>query len=254
MKSNYLEQLNEAQREAVLQSEGPVMIIAGAGSGKTRVLTYRIAHLLEKGIDAFHILSLTFTNKAAREMRDRIERIAGNEAKNLWMGTFHAVFAKVLRIESEKLGFPSNFTIYDTDDSKSLLKDIIREQGLDDKIYKPDVVLNRISAAKNNLYSWKEYQDNPSFVSDDHSSGRPKIGQLYELYVKRCFKASGMDFDDLLFNMHVLLARYPEILHKYQHKFRYILVDEFQDTNFACLLYTSPSPRDRTRYRMPSSA
>ncbi len=233
MKSNYLEQLNEAQKAAVVQTDGPVMIIAGAGSGKTRVLTYRIAHLLEKGVDAFHILSLTFTNKAAREMRERIERIAGNEAKNLWMGTFHAVFAKILRIEAEKLGFPSNFTIYDTDDSKSLLKDIVKEQGLDDKIYKPDVVLHRISAAKNNLYSWKEYQDNPSFVSDDHSSGRPKIGHLYELYVKRCFKASGMDFDDLLFNMHILLSKYPDVLHKYQHKFRYILVDEFQDTNFA---------------------
>ena len=233
MKENYLEELNDAQKAAVVHANGPVMIIAGAGSGKTRVLTYRIAHLIKLGVDAFNILALTFTNKASKEMRERITHIAGTEAKNLWMGTFHAVFAKILRIESEKLGYPSNFTIYDTDDSKSLLKDIIREQGLDDKIYKPDVVLNRISAAKNNLYSWQEYQANVHFVSDDHSSGRPKIGQLYEIYAKRCFKASGMDFDDLLFNMYVLLTRYPDLLHKYQHKFKYILVDEFQDTNYA---------------------
>jgi DNA helicase-2/ATP-dependent DNA helicase PcrA len=233
MKDNYLAELNEAQQAAVIQTDGPIMIIAGAGSGKTRVLTYRIAHLLRNGVDAFNVLALTFTNKASKEMRERIAHIVGSEAKNLWMGTFHAVFAKILRIEAEKLGYPSNFTIYDTDDSKSLLKDIIREQGLDDKLYKPDVVYNRISSAKNNLYSWSDYQANATFVSDDYSSGRPKIGQLYEIYVKRCFKASGMDFDDLLFNMWVLLSRYPDILHKYQHKFKYILVDEFQDTNFA---------------------
>jgi DNA helicase II / ATP-dependent DNA helicase PcrA len=233
MKPDYLKDLNEAQQAAVVHTDGPVMIIAGAGSGKTRVLTYRIGHLLKNGVDAFNILALTFTNKAAREMRERIEKIAGREAKNLWMGTFHAVFAKILRIESGKLGYPSNFTIYDTDDSKSLLKDIIREQGLDDKIYKPDVVLNRISSAKNNLYNWKEYQENINFSKDDYSSGRPKLGELYELYVKRCFKASGMDFDDLLFNMYVLISRFPEVLHKYQHKFKYVLVDEFQDTNYA---------------------
>ncbi|MBK8363463.1 MAG: UvrD-helicase domain-containing protein [Bacteroidetes bacterium] len=233
MKDNYLAELNEAQQAAVIHTDGPVMIIAGAGSGKTRVLTYRIGHLLHKGVDAFNILALTFTNKASKEMRGRIEKITGSEAKNLWMGTFHAVFAKILRIEAEKLGYPSNFTIYDTDDAKSLLKDIIKEQGLDDKLYKPDVVLNRISSAKNNLYSWSEYQKNVEFVGDDYSSGRPKLGQLYELYVKRCFKASGMDFDDLLFNVWVLINKYPEILHKYQHKFKYILVDEFQDTNFA---------------------
>jgi len=233
MNENYLQELNEAQRAAVLQMEGPVMIIAGAGSGKTRVLTYRIGHLLHQGTDAFRILALTFTNKAAREMRERIEKIAGGEARNLWMGTFHAVFAKILRIEASRLGYPSNFTIYDTDDSRSLLKDIIREQGLDDKIYKPDVIHNRISAAKNNLYSWQEYQDNAGFVSDDHSSGRPKTGLIYELYAKRCFKASGMDFDDLLYNMYVLLSKFPDVLHKYQHKFAFILVDEFQDTNYA---------------------
>ena len=234
MNDNYLNELNAAQREAVLHTNGPAMIIAGAGSGKTRVLTYRIGHLMKSGVDAFRILALTFTNKAAKSMRERIERIVGSgEARNLWMGTFHAVFAKILRIESARLGFPSNFTIYDTDDAKSLLKDIIREQGLDEKLYKPDIVLNRISSAKNNLYSWKEYQDNPGFVGDDHSSGRPKISLIYELYVKRCFKASGMDFDDLLFNMYVLLTKFPDVLNKYQHKFSHILVDEFQDTNYA---------------------
>ena len=233
MSENYLENLNEAQRAAVVHTDGPVMIIAGAGSGKTRVLTYRIAHLLQKGVDAFNILALTFTNKASKEMRERIEKIMGNEAKNLWMGTFHAVFAKILRIEAEKLGYPQNFTIYDTDDAKSLMRDIVRENGLDDKMYKPDVILKRISAAKNNLYSWKDYQDNINFVNDDITSGRPKMGQLFELYSKRCFKASGMDFDDLLYNMWVLINKSPEALHKYQHKFKYVLVDEFQDTNYA---------------------
>ncbi|HQV99152.1 MAG TPA: UvrD-helicase domain-containing protein, partial [Bacteroidia bacterium] len=233
MKDNYLAELNDAQQAAVLHTDGPIMIIAGAGSGKTKVLTHRIGHLLKNGVDAFNILALTFTNKASKEMRGRIEKITGSEAKNLWMGTFHAVFAKILRIEAEKIGYPSNFTIYDTDDAKSLLKSIINEQGLDDKLYKPDIVLNRISTAKNNLYSWSEYQKNAEFVGDDYSSGRPKLGQLYELYVKRCFKASGMDFDDLLYNMWVLLSKYPDVLHKYQHKFKYILVDEFQDTNFA---------------------
>src|SRR5689334_17488998 len=233
MPENYLEHLNDAQRAAVVHTDGPVMIIAGAGSGKTRVLTYRIAHMLANGVDAFNILALTFTNKASKEMRGRIEKIMGNEAKNLWMGTFHAVFAKILRIESEKLGYPHNFTIYDTDDTKSLMRDIIKENGLDDKMYKPEVVLNRISSAKNNLYSWKDYQDNINFISDDINSGRPKMGQLFELYAKRCFKASGMDFDDLLYNMWVLLNKSPETLYKYQHKFKYVLVDEFQDTNFA---------------------
>jgi DNA helicase-2/ATP-dependent DNA helicase PcrA len=233
MSEKYLEHLNEAQRAAVVHKDGPVMIIAGAGSGKTRVLTYRIAHLLAGGVDAFNILALTFTNKASKEMRARIEKIMGTEAKNLWMGTFHAVFAKILRIESEKLGYPHNFTIYDTDDTKSLMRDLLKENGLDDKMYKPEVVLNRISAAKNNLYSWKDYQDNINFVNDDITSGRPKMGQLFELYSKRCFKASGMDFDDLLYNMWVLLNKSPEALYKYQHKFKYVLVDEFQDTNFA---------------------
>jgi DNA helicase-2/ATP-dependent DNA helicase PcrA len=232
MNPNYLEELNEPQKAAVLNTEGPVMIIAGAGSGKTRVLTYRIAHLLRTGVDAFQILALTFTNKASKEMRNRIEKITGAEARNLWMGTFHAVFAKILRIEAEKLGYPQNFTIYDTDDAKSLMRDLLRENNLDDKLYKPETVLNRISAAKNNLYSWTEYQNNATFVSDDIAAGRPKTGMLYEQYVKRCFKASGMDFDDLLFNMYILLNRFPDVLHKYQHKFKYVLVDEFQDTNY----------------------
>lgn len=233
MNPHYLEELNPPQRKAVEATEGQVMIIAGAGSGKTRVLTYRIAHLLNLGVDAFNILALTFTNKAAKEMRSRIENTTGSEARNLWMGTFHAVFAKILRIESERIGYPRNFTIYDTDDATSLMKDLLKEQGLDDKVYKPSVVLNRISAAKNNLYSWKQYQDNIDFTNEDYTSGKPKMGLLYELYVKRCFKASGMDFDDLLFNMYLLIKKDEDILLKYQRKFKYILVDEFQDTNFA---------------------
>lgn len=231
---NYLDQLNDVQRAAVMQTEGPVMIIAGAGSGKTRVLTYRIAHLMEKGVDPFSILSLTFTNKAAREMKDRIGRlVGGNEARNLWMGTFHSVFARILRSEAEKLSYPSNFTIYDTDDSKSLIRDILKEQNLDDKIYKPSVVLNRISSAKNNLFNWHEYQNSSELVSDDRSTGKPKMGMLFELYSKRCFKAGAMDFDDILYNTWKLFQDFPDVLYKYQLKYRYVMVDEFQDTNFA---------------------
>jgi DNA helicase II / ATP-dependent DNA helicase PcrA len=230
---DYLNGLNEPQRQAVLCIKGPVMIIAGAGSGKTRVLTFRIAHMLRSGVDAFNILALTFTNKAAKEMKSRIAGVVGKEANNLWMGTFHSVFAKVLRFEGERLGYPSNFTIYDTDDSLGLLKDIIKEQGLDDKIYKPNMVYNRISAAKNNLCGPGEYQSNQQIQADDRSSGRPKIGQLYELYSKRCFKAGAMDFDDLLFKTYILLKNFPDVLHKYQSKFKYIMVDEFQDTNYA---------------------
>ena len=197
--SEYLQQLNEAQCDAVVQTEGPVMIIAGAGSGKTRVLTFRIAHLLNNGVDAFQILALTFTNKAAREMKDRIHKVAGNEAKNLWMGTFHSVFAKILRVEANKIGFPSNFTIYDSDDSKSLMRDILKEQGIDDKTYKPSVVLNRISQAKNNLYNWQQYAHNPEIISEDKSTGRPMTATLFEMYSKRCFNSSAMDFDDILY-------------------------------------------------------
>ncbi len=230
--SEYLQQLNEAQCDAVVQTEGPVMIIAGAGSGKTRVLTFRIAHLLNNGVDAFQILALTFTNKAAREMKERINKVAGTEAKNLWMGTFHSVFAKILRIEADKIGFPTNFTIYDSDDSKSLMRDILKEQNLDDKTYKPSVVLNRISSAKNNLYNWQQYAHNPEVLSEDKSTGRPLTATLFEMYSKRCFNASAMDFDDILYYTWKLFQDHPDVLYKYQNKFKYIMVDEFQDTNY----------------------
>jgi DNA helicase-2/ATP-dependent DNA helicase PcrA len=234
MSKNYLDELNPVQRAAVECTEGPVMIIAGAGSGKTRVLTYRIAHLMKKGVDPFNILSLTFTNKAAREMKERIAKIVGaGEAKNIWMGTFHSVFARILRSEAEKIGYPSNFTIYDTDDAKSLIKTILKEQGLDDKIYKPGSVLSRISSAKNNLISAQAYLKNPQIQEEDRMSVKPKMGIIYQIYSNRCFKAGAMDFDDLLFNTNVLLRDFPAVLHKYQHKFKYILVDEYQDTNFS---------------------
>lgn len=234
MNASYLDELNPTQREAVLNTEGPVMIIAGAGSGKTRVLTYRIAHLLNKGVDAFNILSLTFTNKAAREMKERILKIVNStESANLWMGTFHSVFARILRYEADKLGYPSNFTIYDTDDSKSLIKTILNEMGLDDKIYKPSLVLNRISSAKNNLISAREYLSKPEILEEDRQNAKPKLGLVYEAYEKRCFKSSAMDFDDLLFKTNILFRQYPDILYKYQQKFKYIMVDEYQDTNFS---------------------
>ena len=236
---NYLEQLNEAQREAVVNTEGPSMIIAGAGSGKTRVLTYRIAYLMgAKGVDPFNILSLTFTNKAANEMRHRIESVVGNEARNLWMGTFHSVFARILRAEGGRLGYPSNFTIYDTDDSKSLIKNIVSELKLDDKVYKPNVVLNRISGAKNRLISWREYTENPAYRSEDEAAGKPHMGKIYKTYVERCFKADAMDFDDLLFNTNVLFREHIDALNKYQQRFQYVLVDEFQDTNLSQYLIT----------------
>lgn len=231
---DYLADLNERQKEAVLYTEGPLMIIAGAGSGKTKVLTTRIAHLMKQGVDAFHILALTFTNKAAREMKERVERIlGGTEARNLYIGTFHSVFARILRAEAPQLGFPQNFSIYDSDDSKSLIKTLVREENLDEKVYKPNQVLNRISSAKNGLIGWAEYQEDFEFRQEDQRANRPMISKLYELYVKRCFKNGAMDFDDLLFHMHTLLTRFPEALHKYQHKFKYILIDEYQDTNTA---------------------
>ncbi len=234
MSKNYLDELNPVQRSAVECIDGPVMIIAGAGSGKTRVLTYRIAHLMEKGADPFNILALTFTNKAAKEMKERIGKIVGSgEAKNLWMGTFHSVFARILRSEAEKLGYPPNFTIYDTDDSKSLIKTILKEQGLDDKIYKPGMVLSRISSAKNNLLSSRDYLNSPSIQEEDRLAGKAKMGIIYQQYASRCFKAGAMDFDDLLFNTNILLKNNDKVLLKYQHKFKYILVDEYQDTNFS---------------------
>lgn len=230
---NYLDELNEVQRRAVEATEGPVMIVAGPGSGKTRVLTYRIAHLMQLGVDPFRILALTFTNKAAAAMRERIEKIVGNEARNLYIGTFHSVFARILRYEAGRMGYPSNFSIYDTDDSRSLLKTIIKEQGLNDSLYKPATVHNRISSAKNNLIGPAEYQGDVNIMSDDAAAGRPKIGLLYEQYAKRCFMAGAMDFDDLLFKMYELLNKFTDVLHKYQHRFRYVMIDEFQDTNGA---------------------
>ncbi len=229
-----LEQLNKVQQEAVKQTEGPSMIIAGAGSGKTRVLTYKIAYLIEKGVDPFQIMALTFTNKAAREMKARIETIVGStEARNVWMGTFHSIFARILRMEAEKLGFPSNFTIYDTDDSKSIIKKILKEQQLDVKLYKPNQVLSRISSAKNNLISHINYNNNPELTQTDKESGKGKIGLIYTIYQERLRKASAMDFDDLLFNTNVLLRDFPDVLIKYQRRFRYFLVDEYQDTNYS---------------------
>jgi len=229
----YLQGLNPSQRAAVECVKGPVMIIAGAGSGKTRVITYRVAHLIRKGVDAFNILVLTFTNKAAREMRDRIVGVVGVEAKNIWMGTFHSVFAKLLRVEADKIGYPSNFTIYDTDDSKSLLRAILKEMNLDDKLYSANFVYNRISAAKNNLISWQEYQQNDQIQADDFSGGRGQLGKIYETYAVRCYRAGAMDFDDLLFKTNELLRKNPEVLYKYQNKFKYLMVDEYQDTNYS---------------------
>jgi len=230
---HYLDELNPAQKEAVIHFEGPALIIAGPGSGKTRVLTYRIAFMLENAIDPFHILSLTFTNKAAREMKERIQKIAGSEARNLWMGTFHSIFARILRIESEKLGYPANFTIYDSDDAKSLIKKIVKEMGLNDKIYKASTVYKRISAAKNSLITSEEYAADSFLTAEDEAGARPKIAEIYSKYALRCFQAAAMDFDDLLLKTYLLLKKYPEVLYKYQQKFKFILIDEFQDTNHA---------------------
>ncbi|NML35905.1 UvrD-helicase domain-containing protein [Chitinophaga sp. G-6-1-13] len=232
MKANYLDELNERQREAVVHINGPLMIVAGAGSGKTKVLTTRIAHLMRNGVDAFNILSLTFTNKAAREMKERVEKIlGGSEARNLYIGTFHSVFARLLRAEAHRLGYPNDFTIYDADDAKSVVKTIVNELNLDDKHYKPNFVYNRISAAKNSLMGPEEYQLDHLVQQEDMRANRPLIGKIYDMYAKRCFKNGAMDFDDLLFKMYVLLKSFPEVLHKYQHKFKYIMIDEYQDTN-----------------------
>ena len=231
----YLDELNEPQREAVLHKDGPIMIIAGAGSGKTKVLTTRITHLMAyHSVDAFNILALTFTNKAAAEMKARVEKILGNsEARNLYIGTFHSVFARILRSEAPKLGFPSNFTIYDTDDAKSVVKTVIKEMELDDKQYKPNVVYNRISSAKNALVGPAEYANDYNLQQEDARANRPMLGQIYDAYSKRCFKNGAMDFDDLLFKMYILLKNFPESLSKYQHKFKYVMIDEYQDTNTA---------------------
>ncbi len=231
--SELLDQLNEHQREAAECVNGPVMIIAGAGSGKTRTLTYRIAHLMERGVDPFHILALTFTNKAANEMKERIIKLVGGEGRNLWMGTFHSIFARVLRAEATKLGYTSSFTIYDTDDSKSAIKQIVKQLNLDPKTYKPSFVLNRISMAKSNLLGPKDYQENPEIYQTDIDSKRPAIGTIYQMYDQRLHNSNAMDFDDLLFNMNILLRDFPDVLLKYQQRFQYIMVDEYQDTNYA---------------------
>lgn len=227
-----LNRLNAPQRAAVLQKEGPIIVIAGAGSGKTRVLTYRIANLMRQGVDAFHILALTFTNKAANEMKKRIADIVGNsEAKNLWMGTFHSVFAKILRFEADKLGYPQNFTIYDTQDSQRLINGIIKEKELDKDVYKYKQIQQRISSLKNNLITVRAYFNNPELIENDAIRKQPRFGEIYQEYVERCFKAGAMDFDDLLLKTNELLNVYPEVLAKYQNRFQYILVDEYQDTN-----------------------
>ena len=228
----YIDQLNEAQRAPVIQKDGAMIVIAGAGSGKTRVLTVRIANLMYQGVDAFNILALTFTNKAAREMKKRIAEIVGsNEAKNLWMGTFHSVFAKILRSEAEKLGYPSNFTIYDSQDSLRCLGGIIKEMQLDKDVYKPKQILGRISQYKNSLITVRAYFNNPELQEADAMSKKPRMGEIYNNYVERCFKSGAMDFDDLLLKTNELLNRFPDVLAKYQDRFRYILVDEYQDTN-----------------------
>lgn len=231
---DYLEELNPAQREAVTNYKGASLVIAGAGSGKTRVLTYRIAHLLAQGIPAYKILALTFTNKAAAEMKSRISKMVGNEtAKYLWMGTFHSIFARILRMEAEHLGYSSNFAIYDSLDSKSLIKKIIKELGLDDKTYKPNEVYGRISSAKNNLITAKAYSSNQQILIQDQKSKKPRITEVYTIYSNRCKRADAMDFDDLLLNTNVLFRDHADILEKYQDKYQYILVDEYQDTNFS---------------------
>ena len=231
---DYISELNEQQREAVLHKDGPIMIVAGAGSGKTKVLTTRIAHLLAQGVDAFNILALTFTNKAAKEMKERVEKILGNgEARNLYIGTFHSVFARILRGEAHHLVYTRDFNIYDTDDAKSVLKTVINEANLDDKLYKPNVVYNRISSAKNSLVGPEEYANDYALQQEDMRSNRPAIAQIYTAYAARCMKNGAMDFDDLLVNMYKLLKNFPESLHKFQHKFKYIMIDEYQDTNAA---------------------
>ena len=226
-----LAKLNEPQRAAVLQKEGPIIVIAGAGSGKTRMLTYRIANLMREGVDAFHILALTFTNKAANEMKKRITELVGNEGKNLWMGTFHSVFAKLLRVEADKLGYPQNFTIYDTQDSQRLVSAIIKEKDLDKDVYKYKQIHQRISSLKNNLITVRAYFSNPELIEIDAVRRQPRFGEIYQEYVDRCFKAGAMDFDDLLLRTNELLNVYPDVLAKYQNRFQYILVDEYQDTN-----------------------
>ena len=234
MSAEYLDELNNAQREAVVNTEGPALVIAGAGSGKTRVLTYRISHLLNRGVEPTSILALTFTNKAAGEMKERIIQLAEfSNARYLWMGTFHSIFARILRKESDRLGYPSSYTIYDSTDSRSLIRQIIKEMNLDEKLYKPAGVAARISSAKNNLITASAYASSAQVGESDRASRVPQIGEIYKQYAARCFRAGAMDFDDLLLNTNILFRDFPEVLNEYRSRFRYILVDEYQDTNYS---------------------
>lgn len=228
----YLLELNEVQRNAVTTTEGPILVIAGPGSGKTRVLTYRISHLIQEGVAPYEILSLTFTNKSAKEMKERITKVVGDRGQRVWAGTFHSIFARILRNEAEKIGYPSNFTIYDSDDSESVVKAIIKEMNLDKDVYHAGSIRSRISLAKNNLISPKAYEQNVELLAQDKLAKRPYFYKIYEEYVKRCQRSGAMDFDDLLYQFFILLHRNPDnVLEKYQKRFRYFLVDEFQDTN-----------------------
>ena len=229
-----LKDLNEPQREAVTTIEGPVMVIAGAGSGKTRALTYRVAYMIQEGIDPFSIMALTFTNKAAREMKERIMQLVNaSDARNVWMGTFHSIFARILRIEAVKIGFTSNFSIYDTDDSKALITQILKDLSLDTKVYPAKQVLSRISSAKSSLFSPEDYANNPDIQETDRKSNKPLMAQLFKLYNDRLHRANAMDFDDILYFTNILLRDNPDVLYKYQNHFKFILVDEYQDTNYA---------------------
>ena len=230
----YLKQLNESQREAVVYTDGPSLVVAGAGSGKTRVLTYKIAYLLRQGLPPQSILALTFTNKAAREMKDRIASLTDERmVRRLWMGTFHSVFSRILRSEAECIGYPSNFTIYDATDSKSLLRSIMKEMQLDDKVYRPGMVQGRISNAKNALITYKAYEQNKELVQHDIDSKVPLLREIYKRYQNRCQQAGAMDFDDLLLQTNILFRDHPDVLEKYRSFFQFVLVDEYQDTNFA---------------------
>lgn len=231
--ANYLAGLNKVQREAVVNTEGPVLVVAGPGSGKTRVLTFRIAHLIQKGVAPWEILSLTFTNKSAKEMKERIEQVVGDRANRIWAGTFHSIFSRILRVEADKIGYPSNFTIYDSDDSKSLLNTIIKEMNLDKTVYSANAIKARISSAKSNLIPPKAYVQNQELMQADRMAKRPHLHKIYEQYVIRCKRSGAMDFDDLLYRLYELLYKNPDnVLEKYQQRFKYVMVDEFQDTNY----------------------
>lgn len=229
---SYLDQLNEVQRQAVTNTDGPILVVAGPGSGKTRVLTFRIAHLIEKGVAPWEILSLTFTNKAAREMKERISKVVGSRAERVWAGTFHSIFARILRVEADKIGYPSNFTIYDSDDTKSLISTLIKEMNLDKNVYNANSIRSRISSAKSNLITPKLYADNEELRAQDRMAKVPHLAAIYQKYMMRCKRAGAMDFDDLLYRLYELLQKNPDgVLEKYRKRFKYVLVDEFQDTN-----------------------